>query len=269
MHNVFSEELARRRLSAVRLGLALSNPTRLMRVCKEHVLAASPAKKTFVAVSEYQSDEVRRLVKGRHDVVSIPNAIDGDRFRPTSGTERTRLRETLHIAEGEKAIGFVGHEFKRKGLPELLLAMKELPAEYRLFIAGGASQNRQSYEEECERLGISDRVRLLGPVDDIPTFLAAMDVFCLPSHYEGTPIAALEALSVGLPVVLSEHCPVDELLQVGINGFSCRVEPHDIADALGKAAGLRSGPARIRETVAARTWEVAAEAYLAVIERQG
>jgi glycosyltransferase involved in cell wall biosynthesis len=56
----------------------------------------------------------------------------------------------------------------------------------------------------AQRLGIDDRVRFLGSVDDVPALFAASDVFVMPSLYEGFPIAPLEALASGLPTVLTD-----------------------------------------------------------------
>ncbi|MFD1720844.1 glycosyltransferase [Amnibacterium endophyticum] len=266
MHNVFSAELRRRRLSRLRLLLALANPTRAMRVLKEHILAAPIGRRTFVAVSSQAVPEVEELTRGRHHVAAIPNAIDLDRFHPAGEEDRREARMSFKVQDGTRAVGFIGHEFKRKGLPELILGFALLPADFELFVAGGESQNIDAFQHLVDEAGVSSRVHFLGTVEDTPAFLRAMDVFCLPSHYEGTPMVALEALATGLPAVLSEHCPVDELLNVGVNGFACRVDPRDIADQLLAANSLGTDPQAIRSTVQDRTWRAAAVSYLELLD---
>ena len=64
----------------------------------------------------------------------------------------------------------------------------------------------------AQQLGIADEISFLGYLDDIPRFLSALDGIAMPSRYEGFPLAVLEALASGLPVVASRVGGIPEIL---------------------------------------------------------
>jgi glycosyltransferase involved in cell wall biosynthesis len=108
-----------------------------------------------------------------------------------------------------------------KGLRYLLEAVAVLTRQIdnlRLEIAGEGSL-RSFLEQECHRLGISGHVSFLGWREDLPNVMAGWDVFVLPSLDEGFPIAALEAMAAGLPVIASAVGGLLELVQDGETGW--------------------------------------------------
>jgi glycosyltransferase involved in cell wall biosynthesis len=108
-----------------------------------------------------------------------------------------------------------------KGLRYLLEALAELTCEFhdlRLEIAGDGSL-RSSLEHECHVLGISGHVSFIGWREDLPNVMAGWDVFVLPSLDEGFPIASLEAMAAGLPVIASAVGGLLELVQDGKTGW--------------------------------------------------
>ncbi len=108
-----------------------------------------------------------------------------------------------------------------KGIRYLLEALAALTREIddlRLEIAGDGSL-RSFLEQECHRLGISSHVSFIGWRDDLPTVMAGWDVFVQPSLDEGFPIATLEAMAAGLPVVASAVGGLLELVQDGETGW--------------------------------------------------
>jgi UDP-glucose:(heptosyl)LPS alpha-1,3-glucosyltransferase len=264
MHNTFSAEYGRRGLTGLRALKALANPTRAMRLGKERILAAGRAPRTFVAVADAALDEVEGLVRGRHPVVAIPNAIDTERYRVAGDAERHAARQRLDLADGRLAVAFVGHEFERKGLLELIGAMALLPEQAVLLVAGGASQDVPRFRAACADAGVTDRVRFLGEVDDVPSLFAATDVFCIPSRYETVPMVALEALACGVPTVVSDRCPAQRFLDPAVNGAVCTVDPASIAEAVRTASRLPRGDA-VRRAVEGESWAAAAARYVEVL----
>jgi len=108
-----------------------------------------------------------------------------------------------------------------KGLSYLLEALAVLTREIddlRLEIAGDGSL-RHFLEQECHGLGITGHVSFIGWREDLPNVMAGWDAFVLPSLDEGFPIAALEAMAAGLPVIASAVGGLPELVQDGETGW--------------------------------------------------
>jgi L-malate glycosyltransferase len=120
----------------------------------------------------------------------------------------------------------------QKGHRVLLEAVTEVPDA--LFLLAGDGHERAPLEAEAERLGVADRVRFLGRREDVPQLLAACDVFALPSLYEGSSLAVLEAMAAGIPIVSSAIGGTEELIEDGRSGLL--VPP---GDAKALAAALR------------------------------
>jgi glycosyltransferase involved in cell wall biosynthesis len=90
----------------------------------------------------------------------------------------------------------------------------------------------------------AERVRLLGSLDDVATFLAGVDVLIMPSHNEGLPYALLEAMAAGCAIVASDVGGIPEVVQNGVHGRL--VPPRDV-ERLGEVvAELAGDPAGVR-----------------------
>lgn len=188
-----------------------------------------------------------RQFAGKRPVQTVDNAIDLDAFPPTG-------------AGGEPpTVLFVGVICRRKGAVELARAGRLLRdrgvTAWNLVVVGGQGPTPESeYEDivaEFESVGMADC--LVGPEhgERVKKRLSEADIFVLPSYLEGQPIAILEAMASGLPVVGSAVGAVPDLIRDGIEGRV--VEPGD-ADALADALGelLLDRDARLRMAAAAR-----------------
>jgi glycosyltransferase involved in cell wall biosynthesis len=136
----------------------------------------------------------------------------------------------------EVILGTAGRLIPLKGIEYLLGAAAMLRAEFpqvRVEIAGSGPQ-RADLEQKSTRLGLTGQVEFLGWVDNLYSVLHGWDIFVMPSLEEGFPIAALEAMAAGLPVVASSVGGVLELVEDGKTGWL--IPPGD-AQAL--AARLR------------------------------
>lgn len=160
----------------------------------------APLEDASVAVSEAVAAHARTAFGIRARL--IPNGIDLDRFRPR---DRAEARRRLGLAPDVRVVGFVGRLHPQKGLDDLLDACRRLPADVRLLIAGEGPL-RASLQRRAD-----DRVRFLGFVEDVPGFMAALDVLAMPSRWEGFGLGLVEALACGVPVVASA---VDSLPEV-------------------------------------------------------
>ncbi len=93
---------------------------------------------------------------------------------------------------------------RHKGYPELLAAMRDVPAE--LWVVGERlpSDHGEDMEPYFAASGLGPRLRRLGYRADVADVLAASDVFVLASHFEGLPMSIIEAMLCGLPVVATD-----------------------------------------------------------------
>lgn len=135
----------------------------------------------------------------------IPNAIDGSKF-VFSREIREKVRSNLQL--GDKfVVGSVGRLTHQKNLTFLISVFSELlkicPESVLLIIGGGEEEN--ALKKKAASLGISENVRFLGVRDDVDQLYQAMDVFVMPSHYEGLPVVGVEAQFSGLTCVFSAN----------------------------------------------------------------
>lgn len=138
------------------------------------------------------------------DVHIIKNGIDVNRFK-FNEEERTRIRELLGIASDTFVIGNVARLTNVKNQTFLVRILKSLIEKIdAAVLLVGEGPLRNSIEAEADRLGISDRVYLVGNQTDSAPFYSAMDLLCMPSLYEGLPVSCVEAQCNGLPLLLSD-----------------------------------------------------------------
>jgi L-malate glycosyltransferase len=157
-----------------------------------------------IAISNAVADSLIGAGAPGANISIVSSGIDVERFRPPSDEERAAARRELGLDEATIAIVAVGALEERKGHRYLLqaLALSDALRGARCFIAGEGSI-RAALEAEVARLGIAERVTMLGRIDNVRAMLAATDIFVMPSLREGLGVAALEAMASGLPVVLS------------------------------------------------------------------
>lgn len=153
-------------------------------------------------------------------------------------------------AIAEIVIGTASRLVELKGIEYLIRAVAALRNDFptlRLEIAG-AGPHRVRLEEEVARTDLAGRVTFLGWIDDIGSVLSRWDVFVLPSLEEGFPVAALDAMTAGLPVVATAVGGVPELIEDEKSGWL--IPPRDV-DALTERLRLLLSNSELRRTVGA------------------
>ncbi len=178
-----------------------------------------------IAISQTIADVLAAGGVNREKIRVIHSGVDVVRFRRAEPAPRQSDRPV---------IGTVAVLEERKGHRVLLEAAAILKGQgcrlaYRF---AGEGSERRHLEEAVSKLGLQEEVAFLGFVSDIPAFLGAVDVFALPSIYEGLGVAVLEAMAAGKPVVASSVGGIPELVEDQITGIL--VPPKD-AQALAKA----------------------------------
>lgn len=171
----------------------------------------------YIAVSNENAEKMRETFGVPSErIATIYNAVDLAAFEsPGRSDPFPRLTAADHPKP--PVILTSARLTEQKGHTYLLDAAAEVPQA--LFLVAGDGPTRSTLEEKARRLGISDRVRFLGFRSDIPALLASCDVFVLPSLYEGFPLAVLEALAAGKPVVATSAGGVAEIIRDGRTGL--------------------------------------------------
>jgi UDP-glucose:(heptosyl)LPS alpha-1,3-glucosyltransferase len=194
-------------------------------------IIARDAKCLFVANSQMIKDElIRYYGTGESQIRIIRNGVDENFFRPPLDAERQDSRGKFKVHHNAKVVSAIGSGYERKGFFNLVKSLTKLP-EHILFIAG-KDKLQGKLQLLVNQLGLSDRVRLLGGTNDVRSIYWASDVFCLPSLYDPSSNAVLEALSSGLPVVTTEHVGTGTEINQWGAGKICLRDPVSIADAI-------------------------------------
>lgn len=153
----------------------------------------------------------------------MPNGIDLSQFQALSAAQRQAVRCELFPDGGDEpvCIGMVGRLWRQKNPECLVRAAVELQLrgcrDFRVVLIGDGDL-RPDLEALIDRHAVGGAVRLLGWRDDVPRLLGALDIFVLPSRWEGLPLAIIEAMAAGLPVVASDIPGNRDLVDEGVDG---------------------------------------------------
>lgn len=205
---------------------------------------------TFLTVSEEDAALARRLGVHR-GAVATGNGRDPALFRPDPAA-RAAVRAELGAGEGECVVVGVSRLVRHKGWPELLEAMESVP-NATLWVVGERLPSDHGADLspafDRARAALGPRLRLLGYRHDVARVLAASDVFCLPSHFEGLPMSVIEAMLTGLPVVATDIPGPREQVVDGETGLL--VPPMQAALLAAALGRLASDPA-LRQALGAK-----------------
>jgi glycosyltransferase involved in cell wall biosynthesis len=215
------------------------------------------AAQTTVVVNRRVEDEIHRIDRTARTVL-IRNGIDMAVYRPPHQDERLRLRSALGWDERPRAL-FVGRLVARKGLTVALDAARAGAGAFELVVAGPGQPPK----------GTGRDVRFLGPQSPlrVAELYRAADVLLLPSHGEGFPVCAQEALASGLPVILGDDPGFSDYIDP--EGRAVRLverEPRAVLDAVlslgssGEAHDDIRGIA-VRHAQRSFSWQQAASAH--------
>ncbi len=184
-----------------------------------------------IAVSESIRDELVHAGVRPERVTVIPNAAGAG----TQASGNGRVRQLLGLGREEIIAGYAGRLSIEKGLAYLLEAVRILNGRgerLRLLILGDGPE-RGVLEEMARMKGIADMVIFAGFQADVEEWLGSMDIFVLPSLTEGTPMALLEAMSAGLPVLATAVGGVPLVVEDRVNGLlAAPGDPQSLSDRL-------------------------------------
>jgi glycosyltransferase involved in cell wall biosynthesis len=174
---------------------------------------------------------VTKAFGNRHQLMEIiPNGID------PAWLEHGPTRRTAALREGaQRVIGTIGRLVPQKSTRTLLQATPRLLAaepSTRIIVVGDGPLMPE-LKAEARDLGIGESVSFLGFSADLVSIYSALDVFVLPSRYEGFPISLLEAMAMGTLVVATNVTGISDAVENGINGLLVPYDrPADLACAI-------------------------------------
>ena len=222
-----------------------------------------------VTVSEYTKRILREDGVAEEHMQTIHDSVDIDRFKPLPKV--TNLAKELKIKEEELVVGSVASLHRRKGIEEILRAFKilqdTLPGrKIKCLLVG---KRWQRWATLAEELGIREQVIFTGFRRDVAELLSLLDIYVLPSRDEALGTSIIEAMAMGLPVVVSNVGGIPEVVtqESGITvppknpnilaeALKTLLEDHPRRKALGKAAAQRARTEFSFETLVDRTVEL-------------
>lgn len=138
-------------------------------------------------------------------VHAFPNAVNTSVFFPASSEEKRRLREDLGISPDSFVIGSVAslNKIKNHQATVEAIALNGLTKKNTSVLILGEGRERQSLESAVNQYGLKNKVLLVGNQRPIAPWIRAMDVFVMPSFWEGQSLALLQAIAANLPILAS------------------------------------------------------------------
>lgn len=211
----------------------------------------------IIAISPLQKEELSSVHKicSSEKIKVIPLGFDLMKFQENLSEKRMETRKKWNLNEEEVAVAIVGRLAPIKN-HSLFLDVIELLAEKgikaRYFIVGDG-QERASIEQRAKKLESTYglKIELTSWIKDIATFNAGMDIICLSSDNEGTPVSLIEAQASGVPVISTDVGGVKDILEEGETGF---VVPKKDREAFSEKLQLLIENKEIRHKMSQNGW---------------
>ena len=163
----------------------------------------------------------------------IANGVDTEIFRPSAKSDY--LHSIVNIAPDTPLIGYIGRLSSEKG-PEVFIEVAGKVHKKQAnchFVLVGEGPMREKLERDIDNLGLRDRIHLAGLQSDMSRVYPSLDLAVSTSYSEGMPLALIEAMASGIPVVATNVGGVSDIVEVGCTGFL-----HSVGDLDGLANSI-------------------------------
>lgn len=192
----------------------------------------------FVATTPTIADDLASAGVSSNRIVLLPNGVEADDLRPKSNYA---LGKSIRVL-------YVGRLHEQKGVDVLLRGFQQLvrsdPYLNITLQLAGSGPLRESLTMLAKQLGIDSKVEFIGQTDEVYEYMQKADIFVLPSRAEGMSNALLEAMTFGLPVVVSDIPGNAHLIQQDVNGL---LFENESAESLAENLSLLLGQDSLRE----------------------
>ncbi len=197
---------------------------------------------------------------GKYNNRVINNGIDLNKF--SSKVSASKLKVTLKIPKGRIVVGCIMRMTKQKNPMGMLTAFRQANQQVdnlHLLLVGDGELMPQIIAY-INKYRLESIVTLTGNRKDIPQLLSVIDIYCLPSLWEGLPLSLLEAMAMRKAIIATRVDGTKELIQEGVNGLM--IEPNDtkaLAEKvvfLSKRKEIRTEYGRLAESLIVRDYSV-------------
>jgi glycosyltransferase involved in cell wall biosynthesis len=201
----------------------------------------------FVAITTGIAEELKSEGVDPSSIALISNGIDTDRFSRITAFEKQSLRQTLVIPRKGIIITYAGRLVSYKGLPLLLRVAEVIQSEFDhvgFVLIGSGGFDMHNCEDELKKFvkakGLEESIYFAGEVDNVHEYLQASDIFVLPSEEDAFPLALVEAMACGLPVISTPVGGIKEIITDRQNGLL--VQARDFQQLYQVISGLIRDP---------------------------
>ena len=196
----------------------------------ERARVSSPQHRLLITASQLLQDLYAQTFHLKtSDIQVLTPGVDMPTPEPLEQTQMLQAsrRQALGLPAEKRLVLMVGHNYQKKGLGALLQALTHLNADTGLVVVGDAKQI-PAWQQKAKQLGVGDQVFFLGPQTDMAPIYQACDLLAHATLEDVFPIVVLEAMSHGLPVVVSPapYCLSSNLLTHQTHAWVLS-DPHD------------------------------------------
>jgi len=151
--------------------------------------------------------------------------------------DKLALQKEIGVSEDDCVVVSIGECIKRKNLAVLIKAVKKIEDSKVKLLICGKGKLLEKHKKLVAKLGLGDRVKMLGYRKDVRNILKLADIFIMSSKHEGLPMGMMEAMYEGLPIIASNVRGCCDLVERGKNGLLVVLNTSEAyADAIGRIA---------------------------------
>ncbi|MCH8062275.1 MAG: glycosyltransferase family 4 protein [Chloroflexi bacterium] len=237
---------------------------------EKQMVRGAQGRALIVPSGRMKLDMIRQHDSKADSIFVVHSGVDSERYDPRHiSLYRTDVRQRHSIGKDASVVLFVGGDWERKGLACAIIALSlmDCPKTVLLVIGQG---DIDAYGQIARERGVEGRVIFAGLKKEVWKYYAAGDVVVLPTLNEAFGLVVLEAMSMGLPVLVSSLAGASELIEDGLNGLLIK-DPSDASEIATKLDAILSNE-RLRRLLAEEgrqtalkyTWDMVARKHVEV-----
>ncbi|XJZ58640.1 glycosyltransferase family 1 protein [Lactobacillus delbrueckii subsp. bulgaricus] len=181
-----------------------------------------------------------KFMYGNRHFIVIPNAVEADKFYFNERVRKMK-RSALGLEDDQFVVGHVGrlsYQKNHKFILQIFNALSKMDSKAVLLLVG-TGEKEEEIRSQIKEFGLENKVMMLGNREDVSELYQAMDVFILPSLFEGIPVVGVESQFAGLPVFFSDKVPTEVKFSSKCQFLSLDATPNEWANTILKAKSTK------------------------------